>query len=57
LEKEIAALESEKENLVEKLNSGGSHIEITEWSKEIDRISKLVEQKTERWLELEEKAV
>jgi ATP-binding cassette subfamily F protein uup len=57
LEKEIAALESEKETLVEKLNSGGSHIEITEWSKEIDRISKLVEQKTERWLELEEKAV
>jgi ABC transport system ATP-binding/permease protein len=57
LEKEIASLESEKESLVEKLNSGGTHIEITGWSKEIDRINKLLEQKTERWLELEEKAV
>jgi ATP-binding cassette subfamily F protein uup len=57
LEKEIAALESEKEKLVEKLNSGGSHKEITEWSKEIDKIGKLLEQKTERWLELAEKAV
>jgi ATP-binding cassette subfamily F protein uup len=57
LEKEIASLEAEKNILVEKLNSGGSHIEITDWSKEIDRINKLVEQKTERWLELEEKVI
>ncbi|HEY8400826.1 MAG TPA: ABC-F family ATP-binding cassette domain-containing protein, partial [Cytophagaceae bacterium] len=56
LEKEIEALEKTKEEIINKLNSGtGSHEELTEWSKEIERLISLIDEKSERWLELAEK--
>jgi ATP-binding cassette subfamily F protein uup len=55
LETEIAALEEKKEILIEKLSSGeGSVAEITDWSKQIQKISDELEEKGMRWLELSE---
>jgi ATP-binding cassette subfamily F protein uup len=54
LEKEIAALEHKKNELVAKLNGGGSHEEIAAWAKEIKNIDEAVEEKTLRWIELAE---
>ncbi|MFY0673095.1 MAG: ABC-F family ATP-binding cassette domain-containing protein [Bacteroidia bacterium] len=56
LEGEIAALETKKENLVAKLNSGeASHEELTEWAQEIEKLDNDIDTKTERWMELEER--
>ncbi|MFN8416260.1 MAG: ABC-F family ATP-binding cassette domain-containing protein [Cytophagaceae bacterium] len=52
LEAEIASLEEKKQALVSKLSSGGSHSELTEWSKEIETLEAHLESKTERWMEL-----
>lgn len=55
LEKEIEELESQKQSLVSKMNSGsGNHEELMDWGNEIERLTVLVEQKEMRWLELSE---
>ncbi len=57
LEGEIEQLESKKQELMEKMNSGsGSHEELLEWSKEIEQLSEMIEEKELRWLELSELA-
>ncbi|MCY7349831.1 MAG: ABC-F family ATP-binding cassette domain-containing protein [Cytophagaceae bacterium] len=55
LEKEIADLEQKKAGLTEDLNSGaGDYQQIHLWSKEIEEINHLLEEKELRWLELSE---
>jgi ATP-binding cassette subfamily F protein uup len=55
LEKEIADLETLKEKFLEKLNIGkGTHQELLEWSREIERITQDIDTKTNRWIELAE---
>lgn len=54
LEKEIAALETEKENLTAKLSENASHEEITQWSLRIGELIAIIDEKTERWMELDE---
>ncbi|MDH5367832.1 MAG: ABC-F family ATP-binding cassette domain-containing protein [Cyclobacteriaceae bacterium] len=55
LESEIEQLESTKESLFEKLNSGnGSLDELQQWGKEIEEIIAEIEAKEMRWLELSE---
>lgn len=55
LEAELAQLEAEKEVVEANLSSGsGSLDEITEWSKRISELIDLIDEKTMRWLELEE---
>ncbi|MCG8310449.1 MAG: ABC-F family ATP-binding cassette domain-containing protein [Cytophagales bacterium] len=57
LEKEIAELEHQKTELLNKLNSGGgNHEELMLWSREIEQLSILIEEKEFRWLELSEYA-
>ncbi|MCU0428630.1 MAG: ABC-F family ATP-binding cassette domain-containing protein [Cytophagaceae bacterium] len=52
LEKLLPALEKEKAVLVEKLNQGGSYQEIEAWSASIQQLSNEIDEKTMRWLEL-----
>lgn len=55
LDKEIAALENERSELTMKMSSGESdHLLLQKWSKRMEEISTLVEQKSIRWLELSE---
>ena len=55
LEKDIAKLEIEKEELTEKLNKGISNAkEMMECSKRIGEVVSLLETKGMRWLELSE---
>lgn len=57
LTKEIEQLESKKETLIAKLNSGSAdHTELTKWAEEVEVINQLIDQKTERWIELAEYA-
>ena len=57
LENEITDLESKKEELINKLNSGtGNHEKLTQWSLEIEQIATLIDEKEMRWLELSEYA-
>jgi ATP-binding cassette subfamily F protein uup len=56
LEVEMAALEKKKNQLLEKLNHGGSHVEVTSWALEIEEITKTQSDKEMRWLELSENA-
>jgi ATP-binding cassette subfamily F protein uup len=56
LEADIAKLESEKETLVNKLNVGGSHADLAQWSKRIEEITDSQADKEMRWLELSENA-
>ncbi|MDX1905232.1 MAG: ABC-F family ATP-binding cassette domain-containing protein, partial [Thermonemataceae bacterium] len=57
LEKEIAALESEKQNFIQKLHhNNGSHQELSLWAAEIKKIEELLALKEIRWLELSELA-
>jgi ATP-binding cassette subfamily F protein uup len=56
LEKEIADLETKKEEFLIKLNSGeGNNEELVKWGKEIANITDLLDEKSLRWLELSEK--
>lgn len=56
LEKEIETLETEKSQLVGKINSGETdHEKLSEWSIKIGDIDKLIETKSMRWMELAEK--
>ena len=57
LEKEMAKLESEKDALIEKLNSGSDDFQLlADWAKEIEVIKNTLEEKELRWLELSERA-
>lgn len=57
IEKEIEELENKKQELISKLNSGnGTHDEIAGWSKDIGKLMEQIDKKTERWVELSEKA-
>jgi ABC transport system ATP-binding/permease protein len=52
---EISQLESKKASLTEQLTSGiTDHAALEKIAKEIEEITQLIEQKTERWLELSE---
>lgn len=55
LEKEINALEEHKQALIARLNSGTEdHVQLTAWSLEIETTTQLIEEKSDRWLELAE---
>jgi len=55
LEKEISKLENQKEQLMDKMNSGsGNHEELMLWSQDIEQLTGLIEEKELRWLELSE---
>jgi len=57
LEKSIESLESKKLELVEKMNAGeAGHQQMTEWGQEIETITKEIEEKSTRWMELAEYA-
>lgn len=57
LEKEMAKLESEKDALIEKLNSGSDDFQLlADWAKGIEVIKNTLEEKELRWLELSERA-
>ncbi len=55
LEKDMARLEEQKASLTERLNSGADNYQqISLWSKEIEEINHVLEEKELRWLELSE---
>jgi ATP-binding cassette subfamily F protein uup len=54
LEQEITALETEKHTLTQQLSQGASNEELTRYSLRIGEIIELIEQKTERWMEVGE---
>lgn len=54
LEKEIAELEKEKEDLSEKLNKVTDHEEVLKYSQRISKIIEALDEKGLRWLELSE---
>ncbi|QKZ15564.1 ABC-F family ATP-binding cassette domain-containing protein [Spirosoma sp. KUDC1026] len=54
LEKDIELLEQRKTEVVELLNAGGHHEQLTAWAREIEQIDQDVAQKSDRWLELAE---
>jgi len=56
LEVDMAALEKKKAQLLEKLENGGSHVEVTSWALQIEEITKAQSDKEMRWLELSENA-
>jgi ATP-binding cassette subfamily F protein uup len=57
LEKEMAALEIEKDSFVEKLNQGSEDFQLlTDWAKAIENLKNKLEEKELRWLELSERA-
>jgi ATP-binding cassette subfamily F protein uup len=56
LEVEIEQLEKEKEELIEKMNSGaGTSQELTDWSRRYQEVETSLDDKSMRWLELSEK--
>ncbi|GAB2947361.1 ABC-F family ATP-binding cassette domain-containing protein [Hymenobacter coalescens] len=55
LEKDIERLEAQKQQFIEKLNSGnGSHKELADWAADLKRTDAELDSKSERWLELAE---
>lgn len=54
LVKEIEALERRKSALLDTMNAGGSHSELTVWAREIEQITEVLNDKEMRWLELSE---
>lgn len=54
LEKEIQKLEQEKSLVTEKLNGGGDHTQLLEWSQRVKALSEEIDAKTTRWLQLSE---
>jgi ABC transport system ATP-binding/permease protein len=54
LEADMAAMEKRKADLIQKLNGGGSHEELTAWAREIEEITDSLGEKEMRWLELSE---
>ncbi len=55
LEGEISSLEAKKQKLVDELNQASDHEKLLELSKSIDDLSKALDEKELRWLELSEK--
>lgn len=57
LEAEIEQLEEQKSALSEKMNNGESDFEkLQEWSQQFEELGRLIDAKSERWLELSELA-
>jgi ABC transport system ATP-binding/permease protein len=57
IEGEMKALENRKDLLIDKLNKGsGNHGDLTDWARQIEGITKELEEKEMRWLELSEYA-
>lgn len=57
LDKEMAKLESEKDALIEKLNSSSGDFQVlADWAKKIEVLKASLEEKELRWLELSERA-
>ncbi|TDB60847.1 ABC transporter ATP-binding protein [Arundinibacter roseus] len=54
LETGMATLEERKSALIQLLNAGGTHEELTSWATEIEQISTQLADKEMRWLELSE---
>jgi ATP-binding cassette subfamily F protein uup len=54
LEAEMAQIEKKKTQLLDKINHGGSHVEVTNWSMEIESLTNSQSEKELRWLELSE---
>ncbi len=55
LQKQIAVLETRKEELTQLMSSGETdHTQLTAWSKELEEINNDIDVKTERWLILSE---
>ncbi|HEV7381617.1 MAG TPA: ABC-F family ATP-binding cassette domain-containing protein [Dyadobacter sp.] len=54
LEAEMAQIEKKKTQLLDKINNGGSHVEVTNWSMEIESLTNSQSEKEMRWLELSE---
>jgi ATP-binding cassette subfamily F protein uup len=54
LEKDIELLEQRKAEVVDLLNTGGHHEQLTAWAREIEQIDQNIAQKSDRWLELAE---
>lgn len=54
LEAEMAQIEKKKTQLLNKINNGGSHVEVTNWSMEIEALTSSQSEKEMRWLELSE---
>lgn len=55
LQSEIDKLELEKATVIEMLNNGSTdHAQLTQWSKQISDLTTEIEDKTLRWLELDE---
>ena len=55
IEKEMPKLEAKKEELAKMLNSGETdHVQLTEWSNEVEKIVEKLEELEMRWLELSE---
>lgn len=54
LEQEIADLEGRKSELLSFLEKGGDHIQLQEWSKQLEEVSEVISVKELRWLELSE---
>jgi ABC transport system ATP-binding/permease protein len=52
---EIEKLEASKTDLINKLNAGSTdHKQLTDWSQQIESLSMAIEEKTKRWIDLEE---
>lgn len=56
IESDMALMEKKKTQLLENINKGGSHVEITSWAMQIEEITKAQADKEMRWLELSENA-
>jgi len=55
LEKEISELETEKEKIFNLMNEGSSDVSLlTQWSERVGEIIKLIDEKSNRWIELSE---
>ena len=52
----MAQMEKKKAKLLENINKGGSHVEITNWATEIEELTNNQATKEMRWLELSENA-
>jgi len=56
IETDMAQMEKKKTQLLENINKGGSHVEITSWAMQIEEITNSQADKELRWLELSENA-
>ncbi len=54
LEQEIADLEGRKSELLSFMEKGGDHVQLLEWSQQLEEVSELISAKELRWLELSE---